>query len=160
MAATIQIHEMTTATAGVDRSAETVRFRATDSQAVDANNPLVIPVSGNAYSYTKKLRAFMLAKPVTSVCNLRWYSDGGNAFGTVVTVYVKNIGTTFGTQYTTAMTGGASFTNYTAAAPLDGDATDTGPFGTDREGSYIGDIIELQFWVSSAAEEMSLDAQT
>jgi hypothetical protein len=164
MAATIQIHEMTTdATTGVDKTSGTVRFKAvasTTSTAVDASNPLVVPGAGTDYSYVKKLRPYMEAPPDTNITNLRWYSDGSNGFGTGIGVTAKNIGTTFGTHYDTEMSAGADLFSYTSGSPLDGDATDTSPFVPADDNSYVGDIIELQMSVASTATNGTLSAET
>lgn len=164
MAATIQIHEMTTdATTGVNKTSGTVRFKSvasTTSTAVDANNPLTIPPSGTDWSYVKKLRPYMEAPPDTSISNLRWYTDGSSGFGTGISVNAKNIGTTFGTHYDTEMSGGSDLFGYTSGSPLDGDGTDAGPFVPGDDNSYIGDIIELQMAVASTASSGTLTAET
>lgn len=159
MAATIQIHEMSGADAGTDKTSGTVRFKVADNATVDASDPIVIPAADSAYSYTKKLRAYMEAPPNTSISNLRWYTDGSSGFGTGVSVNCKNIGTTFGTQYITAMTGGADLFGKTSGSPLDGDATDAGPFVPADDNTYIGDIIELQMAVASTATSGTLTAE-
>lgn len=163
MAATIQIHEMTTnADTGVDKTSGTVRFKAvasTSSTAVDANDPLVVPGAGTDYSFVKKMRAYMEAPPDTNISNLRWYSDGANGFGTGIGVTAKNIGTTFGSHYDTAMAGGSDLFGYTSGSPLDGDGTDTGPFVPGDDNTYIGDIIEFQMSVASTASNGSLTAE-
>jgi hypothetical protein len=164
MAATIQIHEMTTdANTGVDKTSGTVRFKtvaSTTSTTADTNNPLVVPTGADAYSYVKKLRPFMEAPPNTNISNLRWYSDGSNTYGTGVSVKAKNIGTTFGTHYTTAMSGGADLFSYTSGSPLDGDGTDTSPFVPADDNTYVGDIIELQMTVANTAANGALAAET
>lgn len=161
MAAVIQIHEMSALNAGVDKTSGTVRFKDADNATVDANNPLVIG-GATVYSYTKKLRAYMEAPPNTQVSNLRWYSDGGSAWGAEVALNVKNLGVTWGDNYKTAMTGGANFFGYTASspAPLDGDAADAGPFVPADDNTYIGDLIELQMSITSAATQGTLAAES
>lgn len=164
MAATIQIHELTTnADTGVNKTSGTVRFKnvaSTTSTAVDSNDPLVVPPSGTNYSYVKKLRPYMEAPPSTNISNIRWYSDGSSGFGTGVACTAKNIGTTFGTHYNTAMSGGSSLFGYTSGSPLDGDGTDVGPFVPADDNTYIGDIIELQISVASTASNGALTAET
>ena len=157
MAATVQINEMTALTTGVDKTNGTVRFKAADNTTVDSNNPLEIPTSGTIYSYTKQLRANVTVAPDTELSNLQWYTDGNNGFGTGVGVQVKNNGNTFATAYNTAMAGGTDLFTYTSGSPLDGDATNTGPFtGT----GYIGDLIELQMSVADTATSGTLTAET
>ena len=160
MAATIQIHEMSALTTGADKTSGTVRFKDADNATVDANNPLQVPAADSIYSYSKKLRAYMEAPPTTSVSNLRWYTDGNNGFGTGISVNVKNLGNTWGDNYKTAMSGGANLFSSTSASPLDGDATNTGPFDADDDNTYIGDLIELQMAVASTAANGTLTAET
>lgn len=160
MAATIQIHEMSAIDTGADKTSGTVRFKDADDATVNTSNPLVIPESGTTYSYCKKLRAYMEAPPDTQVSDLAWYTDGSNTFGTGISVNVKNIGVTFGTFYKTAMSGGADLFGKTSGSPLDGDATDTGPFVPADDDSYIGDVIELQMAVEDTASSGTLSAET
>jgi len=145
---------------GADKTSGTVRFKDADDATVDANNPLVVPAADSIYSYTKKVRAYMEAPPNTNVSNLRWYTDGNNGFGTGISCTVKNIGTTWGANYKTAMSGGADLFGKTSAAPLDGDGTDTGPFLPAKDDSYIGDLIELQMAIASTAASGTLTAET
>lgn len=159
MAATIQIHEMSAADTGTDKTSGTIRFKAADNSTVDANDPLPIPVAGYTYSYTKKVRAKMTDPPNTQVDNLRWYSDGGG-FGTGISVYAKNLGTTWGANYNTEMSGGTDLFTYTSGAPLDGDGTDAGPFVPADDDTYIGDLIELQMWIANTASPGTLSAET
>ena len=160
MAATIQIHEMSALTTGADKTSGTVRFKDADDATVDANNPLQVPASDSIYSYTKKLRAYMEAPPATSVSNLRWYTDGSSGFGTGISVSVKNLGNTWAANYKTAMSGGADLFGKTSVAPLDGDATNTGPFDSGDDDGYIGDLIELQMAVASTASNGTLTAES
>ena len=160
MAATIQIHEMTTnATTGVDKTSGTVRFKSANDTNVDTADPIVIPGAGTTHSYTKKLRAYMEAPPDTQIDNLEWYTDGGNTFGVGVTCTIKNLGTTFGSHVNTDHTGTDVFT-YTSGSPLNGDGTDTGPFVPADDNTHIGDIVELQLHVASTASNGALTAET
>lgn len=160
MAATIQIHEMSALTTGVDKTSGTVRFKDADNSTVDTVNPLQVPGTGTNYSYTKKLRAKMTVAPGTNVSNFRWYTDGASGFGTGIGVNCKNLGTTWGANYKTAMSGGADLFGKTSASPLDGDGTDTGPFLPAANNTYIGDLIELQMSVASTASNGALSAET
>lgn len=160
MAATIQIHEMSGADTGADKTSGTLRFKDADNNTVDTNNPLVIPAADTIYSYTKKVRAYMEAPPNTNVSNLRWYTDGANGLGTGVTMTAKNLGTTWGSNYKTAMSGGADLFGYTSGSPLDGDGTDAGPFVPADDNTYIGDLIELQMAVASTAANGATPTET
>ncbi len=159
MPAEVQIHEMSGLTVGVDKTNGTIRFKAANNASVDASDPINIPPSGSAYSYTKKLRAFMTAPPDTQVSNLRWYTAGAG-FPEGVTVSAKNLGNSWGSNYITAMVGGADLFAFISSSPLDGDATVTGPFDPGYDENYIGDLIELQMAVESIAQSGTLAAKT
>jgi hypothetical protein len=160
MPAIIQIHEMSALDAGVDKTSGTVRFKKADNATVDNNDPIPIPDSGNAYSFTKMLRAYMAEPPDTQVENFRWYTDGNNGFGTGVSVNVKNAGATWAANVDTEMTGGSDLFGYTEGVPLDGDGTDVGPFGSAEAYSYIGDLIRMQMVVAATASPGNLPAET
>lgn len=161
MAATIQIHEMSGADAGIDKTSGTVRFKDADNATVDTNNPLVIPApTATIYSYTKKLRAYMEAPPNTQIGNMRWYSDAGDGWGAYVNCTIKNIGVTWGANYKTAMSGGSDFFTKTSGSPLDGDGTDTGPFLPADDNTYIGDLVELQMSVTDQATQGALATES
>lgn len=160
MAAIIQIHEMSALATGINKTSGTVRFKAADNSTVDTNDPIQVPPSGTNYSYTKKLRAYMEAPPTTNVSNLRWYTDGSSGFGTGIGVNYKNLGNTWGANYNTAMTGGTDLFTKTSGSPIDGDATNTGPFLPAADNTYIGDLLELQMSVASTASNGALSAET
>lgn len=160
MAATIQIHEMSAITTGVDKTSGTVRFKDADNSTVDANNPLVIPTGATIYSFTKKLRAYMAVAPNTNISNLRWYADGANSFGTGIGVTAKNLGNTWGANFKTQQSGGSDLFGYTSGSPLDGDGTNTGPFDGSGVPKYCGDLIELQMSVANTASSGTLTAET
>jgi len=151
MSANIELHEMTALAAGSDKTSGTVRFKNADNSTVDTADPLVVPAAGVDYSYTKQLRAYMEAPPVSSVSNLQWYTDGANGFGTGISVNAKNAGITWAANVQTLLAGTADLFSYTSGSPLDGDGTDTGPFLPGDDDSYIGDLIVLQMAVSSLA---------
>ena len=84
MAATIQIHEMTGASTGVDKTSGTVRFKSADNTTVDTNDRIQVPAAGSTYSYTKQTRFYFSTGPSVDIQNLRAYTDGANGFGTGV----------------------------------------------------------------------------
>jgi hypothetical protein len=145
---------------GADKTSATIRFHLTDSCAADGTSPLVKPPSGTDYSYTVTLRAFMDDAPAVQINNICWYMDGANNYGTGVSLYAKNVGTTFVAHYDTAMTGGASAFGYTSVAPLDGDAADPGPHVPADVDTYIGDLIDLQMWVADTVTPGTLSAES
>jgi len=160
MSATLQLHEMSALDTGEDKTGGTIRFKDADNATVDEHNPLVVPLTGASYSFTKKLRVKMTETPNTNVANINWYSDGANSFGTDVGITAKNIGVTWGENYKTQQSGGSDLFGYTSAAPLSGCGTDTGPWVPADNGNYIGDLIELQMAVASTAQNGALSAET
>ena len=56
MAATMEIHEMSGADTGTDKTSGTIRFKDADNATVDTNNPLVVPAADTIYSYTKSIK--------------------------------------------------------------------------------------------------------
>jgi len=160
MSATIQIHELSGLTTGTDKTSGTVRFKNADNATVDTANPLVVPAAGTDFSYTKTLRAYMEAAPVSSISNLQWYSDGTNGFGTDINVNAKNAGLNWIANYQTEATSMTTLFNYTSGTPLDGDLVDAGPFTPTDDDTYIGDLIILQMTVGTSATNGVKPAET
>ena len=155
MAATVQIHEMTAADTGVDKTDGTVRFKSADETTVDTNNRLTVPTSGTNYSYTKQLQTYVSVAPDTDLQDLEAYSDGANNFGTGIGVQY-DVQSTFQTQVNTDIAGTDLFTK-DSGAPIDMDANNTGPHtGT----GYKGDLLRLQMSVADTASQGTLSAET
>lgn len=155
MAATVEVHEMTAADTGTDKTDGTVRFKSADETSVDINNRLTIPSSGTNYSYTKQLQLNVSVAPDTDLQDLEAYSDGTSGFGTGVDVQYDTAGS-FASNVDTDIAGTDLFTA-TSAAPIDMDATNTGPHtGT----GYQGDLLRLQMSVADTAEPGTLTAET
>lgn len=155
MAADVQIHEMTGATTGVDKTSSTVRFKSADETSVDTNNRLQIPSSGTNYSYTKQLRFYFNTAPDVDIQDLEAYTDGSNDFGTGVGVQYDTSGS-FSSNVNTNISGTDLFTA-TSSSPIDMDVTNTGPHtGT----GYKGDFLRLQMTVASTASPGSLPSET
>ena len=158
MAATVQIHEMSAAAAGVDKTSGTVRFKAADNSTVDTNDRLQIPVAGSIYSYTKHVRFYFSTAPSVDIQNLRSYTDGANGFGTGVTVGYDVPAGGLGTfpNIATNIAGTDLFTK-TSGAPIDMDAINTGPHtGT----GYKGDHVRMQMAIASTASPGVLTAES
>jgi len=155
MAADVQIHEMTGATTGVDKTNGTVRFKSADETTVDTNNRLQIPTSGTNYSYTKQLRFYFNTPPDTDIQDLEAYSDGNNDFGDGIGVQYDTSGA-FSANVNTNINGTDLFTA-TSSSPIDMDANNAGPHtGT----GYKGDFLRLQMTVASNAQPGTLNAET
>jgi hypothetical protein len=160
MAATVEIHEMSAADTGTDKTSGTIRFKDADNATVDTSDPVEVPAADTNYSYTKTIRAYLEDAPTVQVLNLRVYSDGSNGFGTGVGVSYKHVGVTFVAHYKTAMSGSADFFGKTSGSPIDMDATDAGPFVPADADTYIGDLLDLQLSVASTASNGQLTPET
>jgi hypothetical protein len=128
MAATVIINRWTGAFGSPTKTqidgANTVAAADDTHQAVAAgsNNPIRIPAGGTNYSYWVTTRLRCTVTPAGTINNIRWYTDGGNSFGTGITCkaqdaasYVQATGTqgTTGLQLTTGNHSGLS------GAPVD-----------------------------------------
>ena len=156
MTATVQIWEMTSDTQGVDKTSDTVRFKAADDTTVDTADRLQIPGAGDDYSYTKQLRANITVAPSVDCTNLRAYTDGSNDFGNGVDVDYDTQ-ETWQTQ-TDADIGGADIFAKTDGAPVDMYQTNDTDGKTDT-GNY-GDHLRLQMTVSNTASPGALTPET
>lgn len=155
MAATVQIHEMTGAGSGTDKTDGTVRFKSADNTTVDTNDRLQVPGSGTTYSYTKQLQAYVSVAPDTDLQDLEAYSDGSNGFGTGIGVQF-DVQSSFQTQINTDIAGTDLFSK-DSGDPIDMDANNTGPHtGT----GYQGDLLRLQMSVADTASQGTLSAET
>ena len=155
MAATVQIHEMTGASTGTDKTSGTVRFKTADETSVDNANRLQVPGAGTNYSYTKTLRFYFQSAPSVDIQNLRAYSDGANSFGTGIGIQYTSSGSWASNVNTNI--GGTDLFTKTSGAPIDMDVTNTGPHtGT----GYKGDYLRLQMTVASTASPGTLTAET
>lgn len=155
MAATVQIHEMTGDSAGVNKTSTTVRFKAADNTSADTDHRLQIPDSGTTYSYTKMLRFYFASAPSVDIQNLRAYTDGSNSFGTgigvqytVTSAWTANVATDIS---------GTNLFSATSSSPIDLDALNTGPHTST---GYKGDFLRLQMTVTTAAASGILTAET
>ena len=158
MVAAMKIYELTGSMAGTDKTASTVRFKLADDQTIDSNNPITIP-SGNHsnHSYHKKLRMYCATAPGTQIDNLLMYSDGGNGFGTGISVIASNHGVTFSANATAELVGSKNLFDFTSGAPMNIDGTDTAAITTT---GYGGDIVALQMLVASTASPGELTDET
>ena len=155
MAATVQIHEMTSGIAGADKTSGTVRFKSADETTVDTTNRITIPAASTTYSYTKQLRFYFVTGPSVDITNLRAYSDGTNNFGTGVGVEYDLAGEFAANVYTTIS--GTNLFTKTSGSPIDMDAINTGPHTST---GYMGDFLRLQMTVASTANPGTLSAET
>lgn len=175
MAATVVINEWNSPEGTVaTKSGGTVRFKNADNSTVDLVAPLVIPTSGQEYSFEKWLRLQITdAGGFTQVDNLRSYSDAANGFGTGVKMWY-------------ALTGGwatpvvpneandppqssaagspqedmADWFGTTSGSPADMDAINTGPFTDGSPAEHIGDFLVLVMEVEQTASQGVTPSET
>lgn len=117
MAATVIIQEYNGASGtATDKTSGTIRFKNADNATVDTNDPLIIPSSGQEYSYEKWVGLRITSTAPTDVINnLQVYTDGANGMGSGITVYA-NSSTTFRTP---------AIPDQSNATPLGGSASET-----------------------------------
>ena len=158
MVATVIINEKNGAgETATDKTSGTIRFKNADNATVDTVNPMVIPASGQDYSFEKWLRLNISVAPDTNISNLQAYSDGTSGFGTGVNTWYKTLGTFATPAEATATAGYTDFFAATSGSPIDMDATNTGPFtGTGDVGDYLVMMME----VASTATQGTLTSET
>jgi hypothetical protein len=157
MAGVLQIHEMTGAAAGADKTSDTVRFKSADETTVDDTNRIQIPAAGTERSYTKTLRGYVDSAPDTDFSNLEAYTDGGSYSDTWVTVQY-DVNQNWAANVTTDISGTDLFT-MTSGNAIDMDSWDTA--WTAGEGTgYWGSFLRLQMEVGTGASPGTLNAET
>lgn len=168
MVAIVQIREKNGAgETATDKTSGTVQFKAIDSASVDANNPVVIPATGQKYSFEKWLRLYIGGTgPDNNITNPKFYTDGANGMGTGVKLWavldgvwdtpVEPSDANDPPQHDAgAMTD--AFT-YTSGSPLSIDVTNTGPYsGTSTD---IADYVLLVLEAESTAGPGNITAET
>ena len=170
MAATVSIVRLT----GAGPTATTITSINTRANAEDAHstagtsNPIQIPAAGSNFSYWVTTRLLIDAAPTGTINNVKWYTDGGNGFGTGVTClgnasgsYVQATGTpgTTGTELNQTNHNGlsASVTNvftFTANGALSISASTSAGTG------QIGNYVVYQICVASTASPGATGAET
>ncbi len=175
MAATVIINEYHGAGGTkTDKTTGTVRFKNADNANVDLIDPLVVPASGQEYSFEKWLRLQITdAGGFTQIDNLRAYSDGSNDFGSGVKLWYAVSGTYMqpvvpneaSDPPQSAAAGSpvenmADFFSATSGAPADMDAINTGPFTDGSPAEEIGDWLVLVMEVEPGASQGVLTAET
>lgn len=169
MAADVKIYEYNGAgETGTDKTSGTIRFKRADNATVDLNNPIVVPGSGQAYSYQKWLRMYVLSSTFTQISNPRMYTDGSNGYGTGVKLWAK----TAAAYATPAIPSEAAdppqlsgvnmsdMFGFTSGSPLDLDALNAGPFDATGLPKKIGDYVCLVMEVEAAATQGLKTAET
>jgi len=149
MAATVTIRRLTGAgPTSTDITSINTRANAEDAHSTaGTTNPIQIPAAGTNYSYWVVTQLSADTTPAGTINNIKWYTDGGNGFGTGVTCkmntatgYVQATGTpgTTGdilntTNYSTLAGATSDSFSFTSGSPksVTGSITNpsTGAFG-------------------------------
>ena len=155
MAASVKIVEKNGALGTqTDKTSGSIRFKNADDSTVDSNNRMIVPPSGYDYSYEKWLRLQVDVAASVDITNVRFYSDGGNGFGTGVTLWAKAVSSYSTPAEATATTNYADAFTYTSAAPL---SLGAGPYtGTGEK----GDHCVLMMRVADTASPGTLSTET
>jgi hypothetical protein len=158
MVATVQIVEANgTAETLTQKDGSTLRFKNADNATVDALNPMVIPATGQDWSFQKWTQLNVTVAPATNLTNLKFYTDGtgwsaADAFvkgwAAAETTYATPIAASGSSQFT------ADMFSYTSGAALDlGTAAVTGT-------GLKGDHAHLALEVEAGATQGTLTAET
>jgi hypothetical protein len=159
MAATVDIYERNgtgVIASSTAKTAGTIRFKNADNNAVDSNNPMVIPTSGSDWSFEKWLSLRITGtKPADNISNLRFYTDGTIGFGTGITVWARSATAFSAPAEPTTSTGLTTAGAFTSGSPL---SLAGGPWsGTS---TFVGSSVVLSMEVTSAATVGALTAET
>ena len=164
MAATVLIRELNGAgPTATDKTSGTVRFKNADNATVDNNDPLVVPGSGQEFSFRKVLR-LNVDGTFTEISNPRAYTDGANGFGTGRKLWVNDTAQGSYTQGTVpneandppqfpGVTPMLDMFGFTSGAPKDMDAANAGPFDSTGVPKDIGDFLNLVFEVEPTSSQ-------
>ncbi len=175
MVANVVINEHNGAAPGAksDKTSGTIRFKNADDASVDLNNPLVVPGTGQEYSFEKWLRLEIAGGTFTQITNLRAYSDGANGFGAgvklwyaVTGAYVQPVVPSEATDPPQSVAAGSPVENMldfflaTQGSPIDLDGINTGPFVDGSPTEAIGDFLVLVMEVEPTASNGVLATET
>jgi hypothetical protein len=144
MAATVELRVYTGTNAatedGTDRFAGTVRFRANDSAATDAANP-VVKGAGTVYSMEKWLRMKVTGGTFTSLTNPKFYTNG-TGWGTGLVAAVRTTATGATPTTPASLAGFTNSTTYVTGSRLNlGTYTVSTP---NPLGDFLVGVLEVQ----------------
>ncbi len=169
MAALIKVYEKNgVGETATDKTDSNILFKNADDAVVDFNDPLILPVTGQEYSFRKVLRMNIAGGTFTTVSNLRWYTDGANNFGTGVKLWLALTGTYTQPAVPSEANDPPQFPGvtpmvdafgYTVGAPADLDAINTGPFDNTGLPKDIGDYLNLVMEVEPTAAPGSIPTE-
>lgn len=150
---TVELHEYTATDTGVDKTADTIRFKSAVNTNVDTADRLTIPAADTDYSYTKQVRLYCSAAASVSLENVAAYSDGSNDFGTGVEIFYDTAAE-WVAEIDTDISGTDLFTK------TDGATIDMGGSDLTATTGYFGDVLRLQMHITSTASPGALSPET
>lgn len=158
MVATVQIGEKNgTAGTFTDKSGTPpIRMKNADNATVDNNDPMVIPATGQDYSYEKWLRLKCTVLPDTQITNPRFYTDGAKGWAAQVKLWAKKVTTYAQPAEATGTAGYSDAFGYTSGGAL---TLGTGTYATAATGEF-GDHTVLMLEVEAGATQGSLATET
>lgn len=162
-----------------DNGSNKIRFKTADDADIDVNNPIPVPTTGYNYSYWKHIYLKCTDDTgLTQIDNVKFYSDGGNSFGTGIGLMVgsqtptnnsgsnagyDDAGGTEGSTGSAITTHGSVSANdsvfgFTSGSPKDVSISESGSIidATNEKTDYI--ILQLS--VASTASGGALTAET
>ena len=90
MAASVKIYKLTGANSAITSTNVTSgSLRAGTSDEATSPSAIPVPTSGSNFSYWINTQLSASVAPDTALNNIKWYTDGGNGFGTGITAIVS-----------------------------------------------------------------------
>lgn len=124
-----------------NKAGQNVHFKAADNSDADFQDDITVPGAGSTFSYEKWIRFKFISAPDTQIENLAFYTDGGNNYGTGVSLWAK---TSASYSTPTQPASSAGFTDgftYTESSTL---SMGAGPYtGTGEKGDHVVLCIEV-----------------
>lgn len=167
MPATVLIREKNGAgETPTDKTSGTIRFKNADDANVNTSDPLVVPGSGQEYSYEKWLQLSFSVAPDTEITDLECYLDGSNDYGTGVKLWYRILGSFSTPGIPTEGNDPPEFpVNGTPSAGADAFGLTTGAPGDLGAGPHTGtgdkgDYLVLVMEVEPTATQGALSAET
>ena len=150
MAAIVTINEHNTSTPGTrtDKTSAVIRCRTNDSAVVDANNPIVKPISGNARSYEKWIRLRIEGVgPAFTINNIQFYTTGGPGGNAVVYARTTNPGTYATPAIPANDSAGTDVTGYPTSNRKSMSVANAGPYAATN--ADMGDFLVVWMTIDS-----------
>lgn len=168
MAATVNTRQLNGSTPGTPTTVAAIYMQTSEQAAQDATNILMRPLAGNYYSFWMTVYLNAESSPVTTINNIKIYSDGSIPW-TGVTLYVGDETTSTYVQATgtvgqtgnemtashAQISGRTNMNTYTSGSPKSVSGSISNP-NTGR----ISDYVVFQCEISTGATPGALSGET